>query len=300
MSNTIIFTEIVNCAPVGRIMLESFHKYHDRGITVFCSNDDYVQLKEFHHLDTFLIIHEIEELFKKGHAGTARVFAHMFHPNEDNQVIHLDSDLVFKKESISLIENAFDEGYDIVGSRRCYKNNPGKVPVPDGIPDAVSTYFFGMKTKVLPNRFSFEQMCQLWQGHNIGLDHPVLDFADGIYFHCLKNGAKTKFLQSHMVGGQNEAGSKTNVWDSNLHVDMGVNLMHCGGAGSGYAVEHGLSQPEKSYANWSRGRWALFSKLFYNQETGFNEPTKYNEDGRWVSGTYDDNILNTIKEELNG
>lgn len=299
MSNTIIFTEIVNCGPVGRIMLESFHKYHDRGITIFCGSADYVQLKEFYHLDTFLVIPEIQELFKKGHAGTARVFAHMFQPNTDDQIIHLDADLVFKKESISLIENAFDEGYDIVGSRRCYKNNPGKVPVPDGIPDAVSTYFFGIKTKVLPKGYNFDQMAKMMEGHPIDIDHPILDFFDPTYFHCLKNGAKTKFLGSHLIGGQNEAGSKTNVWDSNLHVDMGIHLCHFGGTGTGYAVEHGLSHPEQSYANWSLGRWALFSKLFYDHDTGFNAPTKYNEDSRWISGTYDDNILNLIKQELN-
>lgn len=298
MSNTIIFTEIVNCGPVGRIMLESFHKYHDLGITVFCGNDDYAQLKEFYHLDTFLIIPEIEELFKKGHAGTARVFAHMLNPESDDQIIHLDSDLVFKKESISLIENAFDEGYDIVGSRRCYKNNPGKVPVPDGIPDAVSTYFFGMKTKVLPKQYSFDEMCKMWQGHPIDIDHMILDFGDPIYFNCVKNGSKTKFLDNNLAGGQNDLGSKMNNYKSNLHLDMGEHLAHFGGVGSGYAVAHGHSKPEKSYADWALGRWSLFSKLFYNNDISFARPTVYGNDGRWVSGGYDDHILNLIKEEL--
>lgn len=302
MSKTIIFTEIVNCGPVGRIMLESFHKYHDRTLTVFCGHDDYSLLKDFYHLDTFIVAPDFIDLFKKGHAGTARVFAGIFNPDLHEKVIHLDSDLVFKKESISLIENAFDEGYDIVGSRRCYKNNPGKVPVPDGIPDAVSTYFFGMKTKVLPKGYSFEQMCKMWEGHPIGIDHMILDYGDSIYYHCLKNGAKTKFLDSDLIGGQNSEGSKINKYKSNLHLDMGEHLSHWGGVGSGYAVEHGLSSPESGYADWARTRWLLFAQLFYNQDfqlSPFDKPAKFDIDGRWVSGRHTEDILNLIKEDLN-
>lgn len=301
MSNTIIFTEIVNCGPVGRVMIESFHKYHDRQIYIYARPNDIEELGEIknHPNNIFLSLTDAQyDKFKHGHAGTAVLFAEQFYPGTDKNIVHCDSDLVFKKESISLIENAFDEGYDIVGSRRCYKNNPCKVPVPDGIPDAVSTYFFGMKTKVLPKQFSFEQMCLLWQGHNIGLNHPVLDFADGAYFHALRNGAKTKFLDSNLVGGQNAEGSKVNNYKSNLHLDMGEHLAHLGGVGSGYAVAHGLSKPDKSYADWSLGRWSLFAKLFYDRDIAFAAPTVYGNDGRWVSGSFDDNILNLIKEDL--
>ena len=300
---TIIFTEIVNCGPVGRIMLESFHKYHDIEITIYATATDIQDLGEikFHHNNSFITISaEVVEKFNHGHIGTAHVFADMFYPGIDKRVIQIDSDVVFKKESISLIENAFDEGYDIVGSRRCYKNNPGKVPVLDGIPDAVSTYFFGMKTKVLPKQYSFDEMCKMWEGHPIGIDHMILDFADPIYYHCLKNGAKTKFLESDLIGGQNSEGSKVNKYKSNLHLDMGSHLAHFGGCGSGYSVAHGISSPEKSYAEWSMGRWTLFSKLFYNKDIAFPHPAIYGPDNRWVSGGYDDHILNLIKEDLEG
>lgn len=304
MSNTIIFTEIINCGPVGRIMLESFHKYHDRKITIYARPNDIEELGEIkNHPNNLIYIIPITQAnkFEKGHEGTASVFATMFchtwHP-EDAGVIHVDSDVVFKKESICLIENAFEEGYDIVGSRRCYKNNPGKVPVPDGIPDAVSTYFFGMKTKVLPKGYNFEEMAAMIAGNPGPLSHMIMDFFDPITFLALQNGAKIKFLESDIIGGQDSIGSKVNNYKSNLHLDMGSHLSHWGGVGSGYAVEHGLSQPEQSYAKWSRGRWNLFSRLFYGVDTGFNEPTQYNNDGRWVSGAPDFDIMNIVLQDL--
>lgn len=307
--NTIIFTEIVNCGPVGSIMLESFHKYHDMEIIIYATQKDIEDLGEIknHPNNRFWPLHSAQyDKFKHGHAGTAVLFAEQFYPGIDKNIIHLDSDLVFKKESISLIENAFEEGYDIVGSRRCYKNNPGKVPVPDGIPDAVSTYFFGMKTKVLPKGYSFEEMCKMWEGHPIGIDHMILDFGDSVYFNSLKNGAKTKFLDSNLIGGQNELGSKVNNYKSNLHLDMGSHLLHMGGCGSGCAVHHGHSNPEKSYADWAVGRFDLFAYLFLFRNyfvdgkwaIKCNSDTVINEDGRWVNGIANEEIFNQVFNDL--
>jgi hypothetical protein len=304
MSNTIIFTEIVNCGPVGKIMLESFHKYHAREITIYATQKDIDELGAIksHPNNSYCIISaEQAEKFKRGHEGTADIFAEMFYPKlslEETFIIHCDSDLIFKKESISLLENEMIYGYEIVGSRRCYKNNPGKVPLPDGIPDAVSTYFFGMRASEIPKGYTKQQLAHLIAGHPGPLNHPILDFFDPITFLAMSDGAVIKFIDSNLIGGQNSEGSKVNDYKSNLHLDMGSHLCHLGGCGSGYAVAHGISKPEKSYAEWSMGRWGLFSKLFYDRDIAFSQPTVYDNDGRWVSGGYDDHVLNLIKGDL--
>lgn len=304
MRDLFVFTEIINCGPVGRIMLESYHRHHNYPITVYTTAADFEQLGEIgkHENNNIVLVYaKTYEKFSVGHSGTADVFAHVFQSYPERSIIHIDSDIFFKKESLSLIDHAFIEGYDIAGSRRCYKNNPAHIKVPEHLPDTISTYFFGMKTKVLPDkdRYTWSQLCELWGGNPIGLDHMVFDFGDPVIFHALKKGAQIKFIDSELIGGQNVQGSKVNSFTSNLHLDMGEYLAHFGGCGTGYAVAHNLSHPPGAYAEWAVHRWNLFQKIFYNKEIAFSNSTKFDEAGRWISGSHNDMIIAQIKNDLN-
>lgn len=306
-----VFTEIIGCAEVGKVAIESFHKHHDHLLHIFATKEDIKELGEIatHKNNVFFDMSDEQELlerYKKGHGGTAYLFTMVFSgqiftnrvKQPYNNIVHFDGDVFFKKESLSTIDKLFESGYDIIGSRRCYKNNPAKIEVKDGIPDTVSTYFFGMKRSFMP-KYSFGELVLMYMGHPIGLDHEVFDFGDAVTFHALKNGAKIFFLSSEQFGGQDESGSKVNSFQANLHIDMGSHLAHFGGAGSGCVCYKHPEGKNESYGRWAVIRYALFCNIFFDQIIPLGEgETKFDEKGRWVSGNFDEEILGQIKFSL--
>jgi len=306
----LVFTEIIGCAEVGKVAIESFHKHHDHKLVIFATKKDIEQLGDIatHKNNKFVDMTdntELLELYKKGHAGTAWIFAKVFSGQmfgEYDYIVHFDSDVYFKKQCLSAITEAFQNRYDIVGSRRCYENNPAGISVLKCTPDTVSTYFFGMKRSVMPTDYSFQDLQKMFSGHNIGLDHEVFDFGDCITFHALKKGAKVSYLSPIFFGGQDEKGHKptTSLNESNLHIDSGTHLMHFGGAGSGCAYYNHPEGKNRSYGDWAAIRYVLFCDVFFNKQMLVEfKPTEINESGRWVSGIYNEEILSKIKNDLN-
>jgi hypothetical protein len=295
-----VFTEIIGCADVGRVALETFHKYHDHKVVIFTTDEDRANLGAIgdHKNNIFQIVSDdIVQKFKKGHEGTAEIFALVFTGffPETSNIVHFDSDVVFKAECLSIVSNLFMQGYDVIGTRRCYVNNPANIPVKEGTPDTVSTYFFGMRRSVMPKGYSFPDIAKMFLGHNIGLDHEVFDFGDAVVFHALKHGAKIYFLSNIMFGGQDEYGSKASPYKANMHIDAGRYLVHFGGAGSGSVCYHEPAGKNESYGKWAVVRYGLFCKIFFNKDVPVDAgDTTYNEKGRWTGGNYDDNILEQI------
>ena len=308
MNTPFIFTEIYKCAPVGRIMLESYLKHHNIPINVFIDAESIPELGSLQsHPNVMLwgMTEEIKNLYKKGHAGTAAVFAQVCKDIPTESFIHIDSDVVFKRESISLITDAFEAGFDLVGSRRCYKNNPGKVPMPADIRDSISTYFYGFKKNIFPiNHYTRENLARLWEGHLLDLNHPILDFGDPVFFHAVYNGAVTYYIPPFLIGGQNKQGIKpSEEFKSNLHLDMGLHLAHFGGVGSGFSACAGAVNPEEQYKQWALGRWNLFEFIFYNvpDNSIASRPmhnTVYDDAGRWINGNPDPEIIEEVKHDL--
>ena len=305
MSKTLVFCTAVNCGKIASVMLESFHKHHPMTeMVVVGKQSDFKELGGGLHQNTVLmdVTNDIDcnGFFKKGHNGSAYILATMIHLAKSenyDRLITIDTDIYFKKESLSLIENAFDDGYDIIGARRCYGNNPSNVPNLGNYPDTVCTYFMGINLKKLPN-YPFAQLWKYCEGAAHPLGFPVLDFFDGVTHGIIDNGGKICYLDQELVGSQNTEGKKTSSNELNLHLDAGSHLLHLGGIGSGYAFYNNHSNPQQEYAQWSLGRYSLFAKLFYNEDLNYNEPTVYGEDGRWVNGNYDEKIFNLIKEQL--
>lgn len=306
MKDTYIFTEIVNAAEVAYIMLRSFVKHHPKTkINVFGTKQDFEKLNSIYLAHENIIIHDISsqqtilEGFKQGHLGTAMLWNFIFrHIANGKKIIHIDSDIFFKKESIWIIQNQLDNGYDIVGSKRCYVNNPGKAPVSSGSPDAISTYFMGFNLeKINIHDYSESDFIKMIQGVYSPLPYMVLDFFDPLTFVALQNGAKINFIDYNIIGGQNELGLKTNNYPLNMHMDNGSNLVHFGGVGSGLSYYKQLSNPEISYSKWALGRWSLFAKVFYNEDILCNIETKI-IDGRWCDGNYNQEILNLVKKQI--
>ena len=245
----------------------------------------------------------IMSLFKQGHKGTAYVFAGVLQgifTTHYTKVARFDSDVYFRKESMSLITDVLDKGIDIVGSRRCYGNNPSGVKDLHGYPDTISTYFMGMRLDKLPT-YDFDLFMKMCQGVASPDNIPALDFFDPVTHAMLKNGVSIYYLPQNAVGGQDRFGKKESQYELNMHMDAGDNLVHFGGVGSGYAYDKKLSEPEKSYAEWAFWRWILFSDLFFEKANFSGPDSKYPtiyKDGRWVNGSYDEHIFKLVKDIL--
>ncbi len=305
MNDIFVFTEIINCGKIGRIALQSYHRHHNYPVHIFGTVNDFMDLGDevFHNDNTIPVVvsdnDRLLDKFKKGHEGTAALMAQVCKNKfgEYARFIRFDSDIYFKQECLSIVEQAFDEGYDIVGTRRCYGNNPGGVPNLHGYPDTVSTYFMGLNLEKLPD-YSIETLSKMCQGAWHPLGYPTLDFFDPVTHVMLETGAKMKFLDRNEFGSQDENGKKVNDYELNLHMDCGSKLIHLGGIASGYSYFNKQSNPEKSYGEWALGRYSLFAKVFYNEDIGYNAPTVYGSDSRWVNGSYDDHILELVKKEI--
>lgn len=309
-----IFTIMAGCAPVGIKMLESYFKFHSDKINIYCFIEDIKELGDIQSsvigCEPNFVIHilpeSLKESFKNGHEGTAKVWARVIEANKDRYLIHIDSDIIFKNESLSLIEKA---GYpDIYGSRRCYQNNPGKSWVPEGCEDAISTYFIGFNPDFIIKPSSNDSITpvgknleRMIQGAFNPLGFAVLDFFDPVFFWMRYKGAIVYFENPEIIGGQDFNGLKDNGYKSNLHLDMGSHLAHFGGVGSGYYIFHNkLGKQELSdYEKWAAYRWDLFEELMNKSPIVAPEGKPVFDDaGRWVSGPYDYDIFEQIKTDL--
>lgn len=289
-------------------MLDSFHKHHpNHKIHVFGTQADFTELGEVSsHQNTVLVDiggnAELMQKFQQGHQGTTSVFAgviqKLFNLGEYWRFLHIDGDVYLKRPCVHIVEKAFDEGYDIIGARRCYGNNPSGIPNIGQYPDTISTYFFAMNIEKIP-KYPYDKLCRYCEGAEHPLGWFVLDAFDGVTHAAMNNGGKILYLNQNEFGSQDEMGKKISAYKSNMHLDMGSHLAHFGGVGSGYAYFNGKSRPEVGYAKWACGRWALFAMLFYGYEIDYNEPAVYGADGRWIDGSYDDNIMAQIVNDLN-
>lgn len=304
--NLHIFTIAVGCTPVVIKMLESYFKYHNQVIHLYTTVKDHEEIIKnvsLKNLRVHFVSSAYAAYFKQGHLGTATILANVIKSNPDSYLIHIDSDIIFKQESLSLIEKA---GYpDLYGSIRCYKNNPGKAPVPEGVEDAISTYFMGFNPEYTKD-LSREDLVLMCQGVKNPLGFPCLDFFDPVYFYCRSKGASVYYGSYLDIGGQSSTeeikGTKIGPYHSNLHFDCGSHLIHFGGVGSGYMATIDDSGMNKSYSDWARERWRLFCDLFYPGRMSAAMPeftkTVYDESGRWVSGSYDEEIFDQLQQDL--
>ena len=266
-----IFTEAYDCGLILKKCLESFFKYHpDVIVNVFGTVKDFKELGKFKNVEYFELSDdkELKECFISGHMGTAHIGARVikeFSKGYD-YVIHFDSDVIFRKESLSLLTSKIDEGYDLIGPVRCYKNNMNGRTDLSNISDVSQTYFYAFnKTKI--TNYDFNTLRQMIVGYHNPLGHPILDYFDPVSFDILKNGGKPYFLDPNEVGGLNLEGNRNNKFlDLNKDMDFGENLMHFAGIGSGMKFYYkGLGSASASYAEWATKRFGLYYKIFYNE-----------------------------------
>jgi hypothetical protein len=267
-----IFTEAYNCGLILKNALDSFHKYHDEKVHIFGTYKDFKKLTK-HKNNIFIELSEddiLKNLYKQGHVGTAYIFAKIINGEytEKNKIIHFDSDIFFRKECISLIYDSFENGCDLIGSRRCYKNNLNGRKDLSNIEDVVQTYFFGFNKEKI-KKYKFEDLINMCVGYYNPYKHPILDFFDPISFDIIYNGGNIKFLDYDLVGGMDENGSKDNKYkEVNHKLDFGEFLVHFAGVGPGMNFFYNKSLANKGYQDWAIKQFFLYYKIFYGEELG--------------------------------
>jgi hypothetical protein len=286
-----IFTESYGCGLILKKCLESFFRHHpDTVVHVFGTHKDFKELGKFKNVEYVELSDDLElkECFKHGHLGTAHIGARVIKEFSKgfDYVIHFDSDVIFQKESLSLLYDKIDEGYDLIGPVRCYKNNMNGRTDLSELSDVSQTYFYAFnKTKI--SDYSFADLRKMIVGFHNPLNHPILDYFDPVSFDILKNGGKSYFLNVDLVGGLTMEGNRKNKYEElNSDMDFGENLMHFAGVGSGMKFYfQGAEQTNQSYVDWALKRFALYYKLLYGISADNIE--------------VDDKIFELLKKEIN-
>ena len=286
-----IFTESYGCGLILKKCLESFFRHHpDTVVHVFGTHKDFKELGKFKNVEYVELSDDLElkECFKHGHLGTAHIGTRVIKEFSKgfDYVIHFDSDVIFQKESLSLLYDKIDEGYDLIGPVRCYKNNMNGRTDLSELSDVSQTYFYAFnKTKI--SDYSFADLRKMIVGFHNPLNHPILDYFDPVSFDILKNGGKSYFLNVDLVGGLTMEGNRKNKYEElNSDMDFGENLMHFAGVGSGMKFYfQGAEQTNQSYVDWALKRFALYYKLLYGISADNIE--------------VDDKIFELLKKEIN-
>jgi len=266
-----IFTEAYGCGLILKKCLESFFLYHPNEIVhIFGTAKDFKEVGKFKNVEYIELSEDLElkECFKNGHLGTAHIGAKVIKEFSKgyNYIVHFDSDVIFRKESLSLLRDKINEGYDLIGPVRCYKNNMNGRTDLSQLSDVSQTYFYAFnKNKI--STYDFNTLRQMIVGYHNPLGHPILDYFDPVSFDILNNKGKIYFLNPDEVGGLTLEGNRKNKFSElNSDMDFGENLMHFAGVGSGMKFYNkGLENASSSYADWAIKRFGLYHKLLYKE-----------------------------------
>lgn len=268
-----VFAIAYNCGKILNVCLDSFHKFHNQKIHIFGTYKDFKEIKKNKN-NEFIDLNSddnLREYFKQGHLGTSYVWTKVIRKEygKYSKIIQIDSDVVFKSECVGDIIKKFDDGYDLIGPRRCYEKNVCKRDDVRGInlQDVVSTYFVGINIDKI-SKYDFNTLHRMIVGYHNPLGHPIIDFLDPVSFDILNNGGKIYYLNHNDYGSMDENGSLINGHSElNDLYDCGNKIIHFAGIGSGANFYYnGNGNVPQTYTEWAKKRFALFMKVFYEEK----------------------------------
>ena len=236
-----LFTEMVGVPEIGLVMLKNYLKYHSDVIHIYCTEEDKKCMSS--EIDSDLVKYvivgaHVTEGYKKGHWGTAEIYADLLlDDNIEDDILHIDSDVIFKSESV--------------------RDN------------VVATSFFGFKKSYITKR---DRATLRGMVHGGSIDgQPVIDFFDPISFDILTNGGRIYHVPRVIVGGFAETGRDKNIEPYlGEDLDYGENMIHFAGIGSGLRKFKGEGPyMHEGYALWAVERYKMFSNLFAIEEEYF-------------------------------
>ncbi|MES2767743.1 MAG: hypothetical protein V4596_01245 [Bdellovibrionota bacterium] len=279
--NKFIYMDIYRCGKVARVAVNSFVKhYPDLELHLFGVADDFLWLEDMSSKGrlVFQDISSDSALLRRwdvhGHWGTAHLWAKLIQTRSEKFLLHLDSDIIFRGPALDPIFKAIDEGFDLVGSPRNYKNNLNKRDDIRYLPDLVQTAIFAFNRELV-SQHEFEELVEMARGHYNPLGHPVIDFFDPVMFEILKNGGNICYLDVDDFGGTHREGHRNNRHTelNNTLGDLGTLFCHYSSVGSGLKYFHDpLTRvfTPKFYVQHGLMRYWSFCKFFYNQDLPVN------------------------------
>ena len=325
MKNYYIYTEIVNCGKIGKIAIDSFHKYHNYKIHIYGTKEDFKWIEKNDNNIFIEVNHHIIDGYKSGHIGTALLWEDIIKNCPDDYLIHFDSDVIFRENIIGdMIEKSKE--YDLIGPIRNYTNNPYGFKKVSGQTDLCQTNIFLFNKKKISNKYiketsrflfiPFKKIIKLtlkeflrrikWfiknniilQKYNMNVftqmihgtynpfTFPTIDFFDPVMFDMVMNGAKIYHLDFNEVGGCDYYGKRDNQYKeinnfpTPYKLDFGSKLVHFSCVGSGmnfYNNKNATLNVGKNYVECALDRYALYCKIFYNEQIPDIELGKYKE-----------------------
>ena len=288
-NNHYIWTEVFNCAEIGKLAISTFFKYHKTlKLNVYGFESDLEKIDDYPNLNKvflpkktslfskILSENKLKKYFKKGHLGTAHLWNHIINNQNEDILLHFDSDVIFRGELINSMLKYSDQ-YQIIGPARPYKKNANNLNINSDLPDVCQTCCFLFNKKFISN-YNNNKLRRMIQGSYNPLGFSVIDFFDPIMFDIIFNGGKTFFLDFDTVGGVNNSGSRKNKfkeindYETDFKIDFGEKLIHFSAVGSGLNFFHNTysSKIPKSYVDYAIDRYALYSKIYLNKDIGIN------------------------------
>jgi hypothetical protein len=249
-NNFYIFTEIANCGKIGRIALDSFHKYHNYPVHIYGTKADFEHIQE-HKNNIFIEVSDtVLDGYKHGHVGTALLWEQVIKNCPQKYMVHFDSDVIFRASVIDdMIEKSKE--YDLIGPIRNYHHNPQGIQGVRHLADVCQTnctlwnrelislrYRTGKAVTLVPNLRALASLSLIqiarrckWFIKNIlmgknrlsefarmihGTYNPLafqtIDFFDPVMFDMINNGAKIYHLDFDEVGGCDTYGKRDNAF----------------------------------------------------------------------------------------
>jgi len=262
-----IFTEIVRCGLIGKLAMKTYHMYHEHPVHIFGRREDFKHIEPhpnniLHELDND---HMITKAFDNGHLGTAMLWATVIRSVPDDEIVHFDSDVIFRGDIVNDVISKLKEGYDLIGGSRNYKHNPhGRSE--DHVrylPDTVATACFGFrKSKIGLEKYDYDTLRRMCQGAYNPLGHPFIDFFDPVSFVIMHNKGRVYYIDHNVIGACDPFGNRINKYgEINTLIDLGDKFCHFASVGSGLNF---ITMKQKGIVNSVPSTYVLFAVKKYD------------------------------------
>ncbi len=303
MNNYYIFTEIVGCGKIGKIAINSFHKYHNLPIHIYGTKEDFSHISENKNNIFIEVSTNIVNKFKLGHWGTAHIWEKVIRFSKEQNIIHFDSDVIFREKIVDDMIQKSNEGFDLIGSRRNYYSNRSKrndvrfindlcqtslilfnkskiskkyiehyslselidIVTELNIKKVLKNFLWIMRQIGTKNLF-VTKLCKMIHGTYTPFNFSHIDFFDPLMIDMLKNNAKILYLNPEDTGTEDFYGKSYTIVKN---IDFGKKLIHFSGVGSGlnFIKTPNAKLVGEPYKVHCVERYKIFCRIFYNEYT---------------------------------
>lgn len=270
-----VWTEAMGCAPILGPSIASFLAHHSQPIHVFLFDDD-----NFQNPDPKRVIElrvprtghflelsgaEVSEMYTRGHAGTATLWAWILSHIDARALIHLDGDNIYVGNVLDELEEELQSS-QIVGYRRPQFRHPAPLPWwQRGLlyfsRDTVHTFAFGIQ-KAATRGISRDHFFSLVMGKGVprikSALAPVVDFFDRATLELSASGAVA------FLGEERPSPKKRGLPSNGLFAQK---VLSFSAVGSGYGfLTRGHEGVPMSYVNYAMASFGLYAREFLGEK----------------------------------